>query len=352
MDGTDRSVTLVTMDSLVPMGQQRYESSLQQALPMEAGRDWRLRARRIASLRSQARGSVRLPLNALVSCPKTLVMAVAEVAYGQARLVHRFDLRLPPRLGREVITVHDVAPIRFDDEGTLPRWAIPGARRSLGVICPSHFSADEVNKVLRVRRIWVVPNGIDQTIGEVAPMARDELTAVQIYGPFVLHAGGTTRRKNLEALAAAWRIVVGRCPEATLVLIGPPHPRREVLFGGVENVRYLGYVSSEVVQRLVRSAAAVIVPSLYEGFGFPALEAMAAGAPVVAADCGALPEVCGDAALLVPATVDGLADGMLEVLQDRSRADRLRERGRAHVSKYSWEGTARQTLAIYKEVIT
>ena len=101
----------------------------------------------------------------------------------------------------------------------------------------------------------------------------------------------------------------------------------------------------------MRSAAAVVVPSLYEGFGLPALEGMAAGVPVVAADRGALPEICGSAALLVPVTSEGIADGLLEVLTDGARAAALRARGPARAAAFSWAKAADATLAVYEEAL-
>jgi glycosyltransferase involved in cell wall biosynthesis len=219
------------------------------------------------------------------------------------------------------------------------------------VICPSHFAADEVTTLLRPRRVWVIPNGVGEEVARAVPMSADELAVHGIGGPYVLHAGGATTRKNLDALAGAWKLVAARRPGSTLVLCGPPHPRRDRLFAGLPDVRYLGRLEPAVVARLMRSAAAVVVPSLYEGFGLPALEGMAAGVPVVAADRGALPEVCGTAALLVPATAGGIADGLAEVLDDGARAAELRARGPARAADFSWSSAADQTLKVYEEVL-
>jgi len=345
------SVTLVSGHSALPMGQQHYESALRQSLARCASAGWRITVRRVVSLRSPVRGAIRLPTRALSAAPYAAVAPLAQLAYGRAQLVHRFDLRLPPRLGREVVTVHDLPPLRFDDEGSLPRWALAGARQASGVICPSEFAAHEVRALLGVRRVWVVPNGVSPEIALAMPIPGAELAAKGIHGPFVLHAGGATRRKNLDALARAWTSVADRCPEAHLVLCGPPHPRRRQLFDKAERVHDLGYLRPATVARLMRAAAAVVVPSMYEGFGLPALEGMAAGAPVVAAETGALPEVCGDAALLVPATADGILDGLLEVLQDGRRAARLRRLGPERAAMFSWARTAEETLAVYDEAI-
>jgi glycosyltransferase involved in cell wall biosynthesis len=345
------SVAWVTMASAHPMGQQHAESSLQRALRQRAGDGWVFTTRRVVSLRSRERG-VRLPMRALTAAPRLATGAVGQVAYGRARLVHRFDLRLPPRLGREVVTVHDLPPLRFPDEGRLFRRAIASARTAAGVICPSQFAAEEIMTLLKPRRVWVIPNGVGEEVGQAVPMTASELAAHGIGQRFVLHAGGATARKNLDALACAWKLVADRCPDTTLVLCGPAHPRRERLFASVPRARYLGHLGPAVVARLMWSAAAVVVPSLYEGFGLPALEGMAAGVPVVAADRGALPEICGKAALLVPATAGGIADGLVEVLTDSARVAAFRADGPRQAARFSWSRAAEATLAVYEEALS
>jgi alpha-1,3-rhamnosyl/mannosyltransferase len=345
-----RSVAWVTLGSAHPMGQQHAESFLQRELRQRAQDGWVFTSRRVVSLRSRDRG-VRLPLRAVAAAPSLAAGLVGQFAYGRARLAHRFDLRLPPRLGPEVVTVHDLPPLRFPDEGHLSQRAIASARAAVGVICPSQFAADEVTTLLRPRRVWVIPNGVGEEVARAVPMGAGELAARGIGGPYVLHAGGATARKNLDALAGAWKLVAARCPGVTLVLCGPPHPRRDGLFAGLPAVRYLGHLEPAAVARLLRSAAAVVVPSLYEGFGLPALEGMAAGVPVVAADQGALPEVCGTAALLTPATAGGIADGLVEVLDDGARAAELRAQGPVRAADFSWSSAADATLAVYEEAL-
>jgi glycosyltransferase involved in cell wall biosynthesis len=249
------------------------------------------------------------------------------------------------------VTIHDLPPLRFDDEGTMPGWAARSARAAAVVICPSEFAADEVSSLLGTRRPRVVPNGVDHRRADVAPLSAAELSELGVDGPAVVHAGGATRRKNLDALAAAWRDVVRLRPDAVLVLCGPPDIRRDAAFAGQDRVRFLGFRSPSFVARLMRSAAAVVVPSTYEGFGLPALEGMVAGAPVVAAARGALPEVCGNAALLVEPTAEGIAAGLVEALAGGPAIDALVARGRERSQSFSWERMARATLAVYAEAL-
>jgi glycosyltransferase involved in cell wall biosynthesis len=116
-------------------------------------------------------------------------------------------------------------------------------------------------------------------------------------------------------------------------------------------VRFLGFVPDTTLAALYRLASAFVFPSLYEGFGFPPLEAMASGAPVVASNISSLPEVLGDAAILVdPYDARSIADGIRSILKDDALRHELQARGLAQVRKYSWETAARQTLAIYDDV--
>jgi glycosyltransferase involved in cell wall biosynthesis len=118
-------------------------------------------------------------------------------------------------------------------------------------------------------------------------------------------------------------------------------------------VRFLGFVSDETLAALYRLATVFVFPSLYEGFGFPPLEAMASGTPVIASNLSSLPEVLGDAAVLVdPYDANAIADAMRRVLIDQDLRRELRQRGYARVQAYSWEEAARQVRRIYDEVAT
>jgi glycosyltransferase involved in cell wall biosynthesis len=346
-----RTVCWARLGSSAPMGQQIHEAELSRALAGAEGDRWAVRERTLVSLRSGA-GGRRAPLRLVWAAPFPLAAAAGSLLYGRADLVHRLDLRCPPCVGREVVTVHDLPPLRFDDEGSLPSWGARSARAAALVLCPSEFAAAEVRTLLGVTRTRVVPNGVDLGRAEAAPLSGAELDGLGVGPRFVLHAGGATKRKNLAALAAAWPAVLAEQPDACLVLCGPPHPRRDELFAAVANVRYLGHRDAAFVARLMRSASAVVVPSTYEGFGLPALEAMAAGTPVVAAACGALPEVCGgDAALLVEPTPAELARGIGETLAGGDAVERRVAAGLRRAHEFTWERAARATASVYDEAI-
>ena len=332
------------------MGQQAYETRLAAEL-RACTSDWVVDEFVVRSMRSGS-GRGRVPLRIVWSAPWAVAAAVGASLYRDADLVHRLDLRCPPAgRRREVLTVHDLPPLRFPDEGSLPSWAAKSARSAAAVICPSRFAADEVKDLLGTDGAIVVPNGVDRWRSAIPPLSGAELAESGLRRPFVVHAAGATARKNLPLLARAWAGVAAEHPEVFLAMCGPPHPRRAQHFDGAPNVRYLGMRDPKFVARLMRSAAAVVVPSAYEGFGLPALEGMAAGVPVVAVSAGALPEVCGDAALLVRADADELAAAISRVLHGGDAIEGLRQRGRIRAASFTWARTARETLAVYEGVL-
>ena len=344
-------VTWAAMSSGDPMGQQHYESRIQRTIAELAGPDWRFRELRVASARSAAGGHVRrVPMGAYFRAPLPLALAMGAVAYRTGQLVHRLDLRIPPAPGPEVVTIHDLPPLRFGDEGTIPHSAAAGARRARRVICPSRFAATEVCELLGVaeENVSVIPNGVDEIFFD------PDLAAPRVMpdGPFVVHAAGATERKNLAALADAWRMLVPKHPGLSLVLAGPVDDRRTRLFSDLPGTRLVGRLPSRDIAGLMRRAAAVVVPSKYEGFGLPALEGMAAGCPVVVADAGALPEICGDAAIVVSTDAEAIAAGLERALTDDDERARLVEAGPRRARDFSWAESARQHLDVYRKVLS
>lgn len=333
------------------MGQQHYETEIQGALRRYADPTWEFAQVRLTSLRGNISGARRYPAGFYHRAVAPLAFGIGAATYRTRSLVHRFDLRLPPHPGREVITAHDLPPARFPDEGTLPASIAGGARRARAVICPSQFAADELTELLGIKRARVIPYGLSADYSNPAPASDGVLTSLGLPGPFLLHAAGATARKNLPALAAAWRELAGEYTELSLLLCGPPDPRRDEAFDGLPRVVKPGRVDSATLGSVMARAAAVVVPSTYEGFGLPALEGMACGAPVVAARAGALPEVCADGAMLVDPSGEGLADGLRRVLDDEQLADDLRGRGRLRAGQFSWEAAARAHLEVYREAL-
>lgn len=339
---------MATIATASVMGQQEYELQLGAHLPAQAP-DLRLRVVRVRSLRSAVLGEARLPLAATARAPLAVQRIAARIAYGPADLVHRCDLRLPPARV-EVVTVHDLAPLRFDDEGSLPPTAADALRRARAVICPSGFAAAELRELVGITDAHVVPNGLNPDMW-TAPRDADVVPRLGIPRAFVLHAGGVTARKNLSALATGWDAVRSAHPDVDLVLCGPPDPRRDALFGGRPGVHLLGRVPRTDLLALMSEALVVVVPSVYEGFGFPALEAMARGTPVVASARASLPEVCGDAAVLVEPDAAGLATGLITVLDDETNRRRLAAAGAERARRFTWERAAAAHAAVFRAAL-
>jgi alpha-1,3-rhamnosyl/mannosyltransferase len=344
-------VNWTSLATASPMGQQHYEVKIQEAMRLAGGSSWQFVTSTVASMRGPVPANARFPMQLVERLPAPLAALAGQIRYPRADLVHRFDLRVPPGRLPEVVTAHDLPPARFDDEGTLPRYAMAGARRAVGVICPSTFAADELRALCGVTRTWVIPYGLSAEFQDPKPMPSHELEAFGVEGRYVVHAAGATQRKNLAGLAAAWRILGSEALDATLVLCGPPDQRRDDLFDGLPGVVKTGRLPLATVAQLMAGSAAVVVPSTYEGFGLPALEGMACGTPVVAARCGALPEVCGEAGLLVEPSGEGLAAGLRLVLSDSDAAARLVTQGLRRAKEFDWATAAAAHLAVYREVL-
>jgi glycosyltransferase involved in cell wall biosynthesis len=286
----------------------------------------------------------------------------------------RFDVLLAPnfvppptRTKRLVMTVHDVAFRLFPEtapHSTL-RWLDrldQSLRRAARIIVVSEQTRRDLLEHYRVSedRVVVVPNGVDAKAFEGVPDI-DVSNAREQFGirrPYLLFLGGIEPRKNLPAVVRAFsRLSADVRP--TLVIAGwrtEWNPEGWTQFQAALNdlpadirsaIQVVGYVPEGRKAALLAGAEGLVYPSCYEGFGLQVLEAMAAGTPVLTSNVSALPEVAGDAALLVdPTDVEAIADGMDRLLrQDDLRKD-LRERGRARAARFSWEETARRTIEV------
>ncbi len=344
-------LVLATLASGVPMGQQVYERELTARAPAALDGAATVVSSVTRSLRSPLPGDRRLPSWVLSQAPTGVRRAVGAVLYGRADVVHRMGLSLPPARVPEIVTVHDTVAWRFPDEGTPEPFAAAEVHRARAVVSVSRFAADDVAERLGLDHVHAIPNGVDPRFFDAAPLDPGTLATLGVTGRYVLHAGGSTQRKNLEGLAAAWPAVRSAHPDVTLVLSGPPSQRRDRLFGALPGAVRVGRVPDELVPGLVAGAAAVVVPSLYEGFGLPALEAMAAGVPLVAANRSSLPEVCGDAATLVEPDGPAIADGLVHALSGSSQVAAAVARGRERASGFTWDASAAAHAAVWRSVL-
>jgi glycosyltransferase involved in cell wall biosynthesis len=337
------------------MGAQAYErhvtSRADAALDTLAapGEQWEVRRLVARSMRSPLPGTRRLPMGWLTGASPRARGAAGRLAYAGAGLVHRMALELPPA-PREVVTLHDVVAWRYADESAPVRAAAEELRRASGVVCVSAFTAAEAVELLGLTDPVVVPNGVEARYFGARPLAPDVLAGLGVTGPYVLTAGGASERKNLAALADAWPRVKAARPDMTLVLAGPPHSRRTELFGSLPGVRLVGRVADDVLPGLYAAASVVVVPSLVEGFGLPALEGMATGVPVVASDRSSLPEVVGAGGLLVEPTGAALAQGVLDVLTGGPDVEAMARRGLERARRFTWEASAEGHARVWRSV--
>jgi alpha-1,3-rhamnosyl/mannosyltransferase len=244
----------------------------------------------------------------------------------------------------------------------LGRWLERRAlRRARGLIAISEYTRSDLVQLLDIprERIAVTHLGVHQGF---APASASEVAALcrryRMQPGYLLYVGGIDRRKNIPFLLEVLRVLVAQHPEVELVLAGryrddPDFPElvsRLRRSGLEQSVRLTGYVPEEELSALYSGASLFVYPSLYEGFGLPPLEAMMCGAPVVAADRTALPEVLGHAALLVdPQEVGEFVEAIRSLLDHPERRRELSEAGRRHAKRFTWTATARATLDAYRQ---
>jgi glycosyltransferase involved in cell wall biosynthesis len=265
-----------------------------------------------------------------------------------------------------VLTVHDLAPSRHPE--WLPtrrsrwywgRWIPLTARRATAVLVPSEATRRDVIDLARVgpERVHVVPPGAPLPVRQV-PSA--EIDAVRrrhaLEGPYLLYVGTVDRRKDLATLVRALELL----PESlSLALAGTLIAGRTRLpeivqeCGLRQRVRFLGFVPDADLPGLYAGAAAFVYPSHFEGFGLPPLEAMACGAPVLSYNVTSLPEVIGDAGVLLdlPVGPEDLAKAIGRLLDDDRLRAELVARGRERVSRFDWRITARLTHEVYERCL-
>jgi len=268
-----------------------------------------------------------------------------------------------------IVTIHDCIHLRFPQY--LPnrmaytyarRMMSLAARRSRRVLTVSNASKQDILHYLRVPadKVEVIYNALDARLA--TPPTQDDIDRVrqrfQLTAPFILYAGNIKPHKNVDRLIEAYAILRRRGVEsARLLIIGDeiskyPNLRRLVhRFQLHQHVRFLGFVPDATLAVLYQLASVFVFPSLYEGFGLPPLEAMAAGAPVITSNVSSLPEVVGDAALLIdPMDAGAIADAMARVLGDEALRAELVRRGHERVKAFSWDRSVARVREVYREL--
>lgn len=280
-------------------------------------------------------------------------------------LVH-FSMTQQPVLyfGKSITTVHDLTTAYFKNPAKnrvvfgfkqrVYRWVIKrAAKKSAAIITPSKFVKDQLAEFAHINldKIYVTYEAADKITAKAEPMknlGKDN---------FIMYVGRPQAHKNLEKLIEAFQIIKQDYPKLKLVLSG----QKDILYDRLEKrvkkqaipgVVFTGFTSEGQLRWLYENTAAYVFPSLSEGFGLPALEAMAHGAPVVSSNATCLPEVYGNAALYFdPKDTSDMAAKISQVLGSAEQAAKLTKAGYEQVKKYSWRKMAQQTLDVYRQAL-
>lgn len=286
---------------------------------------------------------------------------------GDADVFHFPNFTLPPLArGASVITVHDVAfqrlPDTLEDKNRLYLQArmTSSLARADAIITVSEFTKRELAELLRVpeEKMFAIHSGLDADMRPPPPEAiAAQRERIGLDRPYLLMVGTIEPRKNIPFLIEVFErmttfdgdlVIAGRCgwkyePILERMKSSKKAPR----------IRHLNNLSEADLPALYGGAELFVLPSLYEGFGFPPLESMACGVPAVVAPAGALAEVCGDAAVVIPDyNAERWAETIRRLLNHPSERDALRARGLAHAPTFQWSETARKTWAVYERAAT
>jgi glycosyltransferase involved in cell wall biosynthesis len=322
----------------------------------------------------------RIPARLLLFAWERLHWPSIEAFTGRVDVFHTSDWVHPPQhKGATVTTVLDVGALAH------PEWYAPevveihrrknqaAADKATAIIAISEFSRREFLSVHDIEpdRVKVVYPGVSPNF---RPLDLERATATArrlgLSQPFLLYVGTQERRKNVVGLVEIFARVAKHRPEVMLAIVGMRPDveaigvhgvehwsakevrHRIVGLGEVGSVHILGHVSPDDLLALYTAAQAFLYPTFYEGFGLPALEAMACGLPVVASSRSAVPEIVGDAGLLVdPDDSETFGAEVLRILEDNDLRERCRRRGLQRASLFTWEMTARRTLQVYDEAV-
>ena len=305
-------------------------------------------------------------INPRVRIPWEQVFAPLLLARDGASLYHGV-LNVMPVLASvpSVVTIHDISPILFPQtfrriNRMYTKWAIRHSAKHAAQL----FTVSEHAKTEIVTHLGVAPERVTVTYdacdARFVPAATAELTAFRqrnnLPERYLFYLGTLEPRKNIPRLIDAYA-QIAKATGVPLLIAGGKGWLYEPILAQAERLqlgdmlRFVGYVPQEEQHLWYGAATAFVFPSLYEGFGMPPLEAMACGTPVIASNASCLPEIVGDAALLVdPYDVDALAGAMRRVLSDADLCADMRAKGIAQAAKFSWLETAQRTHAVYQAV--
>jgi glycosyltransferase involved in cell wall biosynthesis len=357
----------------VPGGVGRYVRALVEHLPAEAAVDGgavrflvcRHPAERVAAVGLPPAATVRLAWPGRLATRTWVTLRRPRLPAGLLEtlgLVHATSAAVPPARGRPLVaTVHDLGFRHYPDAYPAGgrRYHDRSARIVAGeaarILVPSEATARDLAELYAVDRgrVTIVPLGVEPPAHPDHRGAARLLHDLGVRGPFLLAVGTLEPRKNLPRLLAAFGEVTDELPDHWLVVVGPVGwgPRLRPSWESVR-VKLAGPVGDATLHALYQKADGLAYPSLHEGFGLPVLEAMAHGTPVLTSDRSSLPEVAGDAALLVdPLDRGAVAKGLVRLVADGALRQRLKAAGPRRAAAFTWPATAAATWATYREVL-
>jgi len=284
---------------------------------------------------------------------------------GKADLYHFPNFIIPPLShGKAVVTIHDLAFMRYPQFAEtrnvhyLNKHIRRTAQRADAIITVSHFSAQEVCTYLNVpsERVFPIHHGIDPRFRRPEPEALENtLASIGLDRPYLLTVGTVEPRKNIPHLVRVFETLTDF--DGDLVIAGGMGWKVQPILDCIRqspraaSIKCLGFTDDKTLPALYAGAELFLLSSFYEGFGFPPVEAMACGTPVVSSTGGSLAEVLGDAAVLLPHyDLDGWTEAIRQVRRDDDYRHALIEKGHRKAASYTWEKTARQTLEVFRQV--
>lgn len=283
----------------------------------------------------------------------------------EADVFHGMAFTLPMwKTCAQVVTIHDmtfhltperhIAAKRIYFQHMIPR----ACRQADAVIAISESTKRDLISILRIpeEKVFVVHHGVPSSYRHVTDQNRLDMVRrrFRLQRPFILHVGVLEPRKNLKTLVEAYRLSPAINTDYDLVLAGGYgwgyHPLlAQIKDSGLKSIHLTGYIPHEDLPALFSQASLFVYPSVYEGFGLPVLEAMACGVPVITSNVSSMPEVAGDAGVLVePEDVGALAAAMTKVLGSEELRGRMAAAGRARADHFTWDDAAHKTLEVYR----
>ena len=267
---------------------------------------------------------------------------------------------------KSVVTFHDLLFLLFFKKHNILKrffygWMLPiSAKKAQRIIAVSLSTKKDIIKLLNIssERIEVINLGIDFSYHLIEKEKLEDFRRKEgIFGSFILYVGTLKKRKNVLNIIKAYKKIREKGRKEKLIIVGNKSGEYQNIYKTVgelglkKNIFFTGYVDEKFLPFYYNSASLFIYPSFYEGFGLPVLEAMAAGTPVITSNISSLPEVAGDAALLLnPYDVEEMARMMEKVLNNKELQEEMREKGLKRAKLFSWERCARETLNLYEEI--